>query len=170
MWAHARLESALNGDHLDAAVDIVDDEGGVIATLRGFRLKRTGRSTQALAGALIDTQWEAAPHTGDAAPAAGNWVVLADYRRYFDAGWKDAVRLALSAAFVGALWAMLGLGAALFHLIDLQFFAKLITKHWFAFPVTATAFALAVHLTDARAGLVRGARGMANGAYLELLR
>lgn len=78
VWAHARLESALNGDHLDAAVDIVDDEGGVIATLRGFRLKRTGRSTQALAGALIDTQWEAAPHTGDAAPAAGNWVVLAD--------------------------------------------------------------------------------------------
>jgi hypothetical protein len=93
------------------------------------------------------------------ADAERRWI--ADYRRYFDAGWKDAVRLGLSVAFVGALWAMLGLGAALFHLIELEFFAKLITKRWFTFPVTATAFALAVHLTDSRAGLVRGARTLA---------
>lgn len=77
-WAHARVESPLNGEHLEAAVDILDDEGGIIAGIRGLRLKRTGRRTQALAGALIETQWEAAPRAGGAAPASGHWVVLAD--------------------------------------------------------------------------------------------
>jgi hypothetical protein len=82
----------------------------------------------------------------------------APYDSYFDEGWKDAVRLALAAFFVGALWLLLWLGATLFNLIGLKFLEKLITKPWFAFPATTTFFALAVHLTDVRAGLVQGAR------------
>ena len=82
----------------------------------------------------------------------------ASFERYFDEGWKDAVRLALAAAFVAALWGLLALGAALFHLIGLDFLKHLLEARWFEFTATTTFFALAVHLTDVRVGLVRGAR------------
>lgn len=93
------------------------------------------------------------------ASAAGRW--RAPYSLYFDIAWKDAVRLALAAAFVGALWLVLFLGAALFNLIGVEALQDIITKPVFAFPATSTFFALAVHVTDARAGLVRGARTLA---------
>lgn len=84
--------------------------------------------------------------------------VVAIYHTHFDIGWKLAVQLALSAAFVGMFWAMLLLGADLFELINLHFLKKLIEHQWFSIPATALAVAVAVHLTDARAGLVRGFR------------
>ena len=90
------------------------------------------------------------------AAAEGRW--LASYERYFDEAWMDAVRIALSALFVGLLWALLWLGASLFKLIGLSFLQDLIQKSWFAFPATTTFFAFGVHLTDVRVALVRGAR------------
>jgi hypothetical protein len=98
-------------------------------------------------------------HLTLAADQGRRW--LAPYARYFDNGWRDGVRLALSAAFVGALWLLLGLGALLFNLIGLKTFGEVIGEPWFAFPVTATCFALGVHLTDVRAALVRGVRTLA---------
>ena len=50
----------------------------------------------------------------------------AKYPTQFDVAWKVAVQLALSAAFVGAFWLLLWLGAGLFALIKLDFFRKLI--------------------------------------------
>lgn len=94
-----------------------------------------------------------------AGDAERRWV--ASYDRYFDVAWKDAVRLALVVAFVGALWLILGLGALLFNLIGLKQFGRLISEPAFIFPVTAVVLALAVHLTDIRAGLVRGVRTLA---------
>lgn len=93
------------------------------------------------------------------AHAEGRWV--ASYRSYFDGGWKDGVRLVLSAAFVGALWILLWLGAALFQLIGLDFLEKLLREPGFAWPATTTFFAVAVHVTDVRAALVLGARTLA---------
>src|SRR5205085_12120254 len=72
--------------------------------------------------------------------------------------WKNAVQLALSIAFVGVLWAGLLLGAALFSLIGVKGFEQLLEKRWFLLPVTATAFAAAVQLTDVRLALIRGVR------------
>lgn len=86
---------------------------------------------------------------------------VASYERYFDLAWTEAVRLALAAAFVGALWAILGLGAGLFKLIGIDAVAELITSPWFAFPATCVVFALAIHLTERRAALVMGARTLA---------
>ncbi|HUC66997.1 MAG TPA: DUF4153 domain-containing protein [Stellaceae bacterium] len=80
------------------------------------------------------------------------------YSRHFDAAWKHAVQLALSAAFVGAFWLLLWLGAALFKLVNITFFAELIRHRWFAYPATTLALAGAVHVTDVQAGLVRGMR------------
>lgn len=98
-------------------------------------------------------------HLITAAAAEGRW--RASYARYFDDGWMDAVRLALAAAFVGALWLLLVLGAELFNLIGLKIVRRLIRQDWFGFPITAAAFAVAVHLTDVRSQMVRGARTLA---------
>jgi len=94
-----------------------------------------------------------------AAVAEGRW--RASYERYFDDGWMDAVRLALAAAFVAALWLLLLLGAELFGLIGLKFVRRLIRQDWFGFPITGAAFAVAVHVTDVRSQMVRGARTLA---------
>ncbi|WP_304175615.1 DUF4153 domain-containing protein [Phenylobacterium aquaticum] len=94
-----------------------------------------------------------------AAQADRRW--FADYHRYFDGAWKDGVRLVLAVLFVAALWILLGLGAALFHLIGIKLIGDIIGKPWFAFPATTTFFAIAIHITDVRAGLVRGIRTVA---------
>jgi hypothetical protein len=83
---------------------------------------------------------------------------MAKYTTHFDVAWKLALQLALSAVFVGIFWLMLEMGAALFELIKLSFFRDLIQHNWFAIPATALATAAAIHVTDVRAGLVRGTR------------
>jgi hypothetical protein len=85
---------------------------------------------------------------------------LTRYRNYFDATWKFGVQLALAAAFVGAFWLLLWLGAALFSLINLTFFRELIEHSWFYFPATSVASAMAIHLTDVRAQMVIGIRAV----------
>jgi hypothetical protein len=82
----------------------------------------------------------------------------ANYPTHFDVAWKQAVQLALTAAFVGAFWLLLFLGSNLFALIRLDFFRRLIAHEWFSIPVTALAVAGALHLTDIRPALVRGVR------------
>ncbi len=86
---------------------------------------------------------------------------IASYPTHFDVAWKHGLQLMLSAAFVGALWLLLWLGSELFQLIKLDFLEKLIEHRWFAIPVTTLATAVALHVTDVRAGLVRGARTLA---------
>jgi hypothetical protein len=83
---------------------------------------------------------------------------IATYPAYFDAAWKHGVQLALSLLFVGLFWAVLELGAGLFKLIDIDFLQRLIQHRWFALPATTLALACALHVTDARAGIVRGIR------------
>ncbi len=84
--------------------------------------------------------------------------IQADYATHFDIAWKLAVQLALSALFVGLFWLLLWLGAGLFKLIKLDFFEKLLGHEWFSIPVIALAVSGALHLTDIRPVLVRGAR------------
>lgn len=86
---------------------------------------------------------------------------IATYTRLFDIAWKHAVQVALAGAFVGALWVLLVLGATLFGLIKIKFFEELLQKPWFSIPVTTIAFALAIHVTDVQAGIVRGLRTLA---------
>jgi hypothetical protein len=84
--------------------------------------------------------------------------LIAPYPLYFDWAWKDAVQIALSAAFVGVLWSALELGGALFRLIDIGAVKQTIEQRWFSIPVTCLAFAAAVQLTDVRVALIRGVR------------
>ena len=100
-----------------------------------------------------------AHHLLTPAVRARRWLV--DYHQYFDIAWKAGVQLALSLGFTGAFWILLQLGAALFDLIGLKFLTELVRSAWFAMPVTCTAFAIAVQLTDVRDGLIRGVRTVA---------
>ncbi len=83
---------------------------------------------------------------------------IAAYPRYFDIAWKHGVQVVMAALFVGIFWQLLWLGADLFKLIKIEYFAELIRKRWFAIPVTTLAVAYAIHTTDVRATLVQGVR------------
>ncbi|MDR6627700.1 DUF4153 domain-containing protein [Caulobacter segnis] len=101
-----------------------------------------------------------AHHLVQPAEAAGR--PIAPYADYFDLVGTNVVRLFLSLAFTGAFWLLLFLAGALFKLIGVEAIQKLIGEAAFAFPATGLMFAAAVHmavqLTEARAGLVRGVR------------
>ncbi|RZJ28715.1 MAG: DUF4153 domain-containing protein [Brevundimonas sp.] len=86
---------------------------------------------------------------------------IAAFPTYFDTAWKAGVQLALSVGFTGAFWILLHLGAALFDVIGLDFLQLLLREDWFFIPVTTLMFAVAVHLTDVRDGLIRGVRSVA---------
>lgn len=92
------------------------------------------------------------------APADMERRRIAGYPAYFDTVTKSLVQLALSIGFTGAFWALLHLGAALFRIIGLDLIETLLRKDWFYIPVSFVVFAVAVHLTDVRDGLIRGVR------------
>ncbi len=94
-------------------------------------------------------------------PAVASRRWIADFDDYFDTAWKAGVQLVLSLGFTGAFWLLLFLGAALFRIIGLSFLEHLTREEWFAIPVTCLVFAIAVQLTDVRAGLIRGVRTVA---------
>ncbi|WP_317205216.1 DUF4153 domain-containing protein [Janthinobacterium sp.] len=83
---------------------------------------------------------------------------IAAYATYFEMAWKLAIQLLFSAFFVGALWLVLWLGAALFMLVKLAFLKDLLGRAWFVIPVICFAFSCAMHLTDVRPAIVRGIR------------
>ena len=85
---------------------------------------------------------------------------IAAYPTYFDTAWKLGVQLAFSGLFTGITWLVLALGAQLFELVKLAFLTRLMRESWFAIPVTAFAFACAMHLTDVRPAIVRGIRSL----------
>jgi hypothetical protein len=85
---------------------------------------------------------------------------IATYATHFDIAWKLGVQIAFSALFTGVTWLVLLLGAQLFELVKLHFLSRMMREAWFGIPVTAFAFACAMHLTDVRPAIVRGIRGL----------
>lgn len=96
---------------------------------------------------------------------------IASYATYFDLAWRHAYQAGLALGFTVAFWIVLWLGAWLFNLIGIRALQELLEEQWFATPALATAFALAIHWTDADSGLTRGARqiGLALLSWLAIL-
>ena len=88
----------------------------------------------------------------------GDLSFIAVYPLYFDAAWKHAVQVAVTAAFIGLLWLLLWLGAASFKAVGVAFFSELIERPWFALPATTLAVACGLHASDTHAGIMRGMR------------
>lgn len=86
---------------------------------------------------------------------------IAAYGRYFEVAWKQGVQMVFAAAFVAALWMALWLGAALFGILELNFFRDLIVKPWFRWPVSFMAVGIALHLTDVAPAIIAGIRRLA---------
>lgn len=86
--------------------------------------------------------------------------LIAPYPAYFDVAWKQELQLLLSVVFVGLLWGVLWLGAALFDLVEIKFLRELITRPAFALPASTLAFACALHVTDVQVRMVQGARNL----------
>lgn len=97
-----------------------------------------------------------AHHLIEPADRERRWA--AGYQGRFEDAWRHGFQLALAIAFTAVFWGVLRLGGALFALIGVKGFDELLSKTWFISPVTAAAFAGAVHLTDVRPGLIRGVR------------
>lgn len=83
---------------------------------------------------------------------------IAAYATYFETAWKLGIQLLFSLLFVGVLWAVLWMGAALFMLLKLDFLEHLLGHAWFVIPVLCFAFSCAIHITDVRPAIVRGIR------------
>jgi hypothetical protein len=88
------------------------------------------------------------------------WSITPDYRKHFDTAWKLGLQAALAAVFVGVFWAILGLGAGLFNLVNLHGFSRLIAHDWFYEPATTLALALSIQATDVQPALIRGTRSI----------
>lgn len=85
---------------------------------------------------------------GSAGGVLGGW----QYPRLFEVAWRNAVISVQAGVLTGLLWAVLFLGAQLFHLIGVDWPKETIAKAWFVIPVTTLAIALGL-----RAGLRRAA-------------
>jgi Domain of unknown function (DUF4153) len=83
---------------------------------------------------------------------------IASYATHFDISWKYGLQIVLAALFAGVFWLILWLGAELFEIIKIDFLAELIQKDWFWIPATALVLNCAIHVTDIRAGIIRGVR------------
>lgn len=82
------------------------------------------------------------------------------YALHFEESWMRGVQFVLSLVFVGLVWAVLLLGAALFDLIHISALNTLLDMNWFRCPVLGMAFAASVHITDVRPALLRGMRNL----------
>lgn len=93
-----------------------------------------------------------------------DWVVerrwLPPYARHVDTAWKHGLQALFAALFVGLFWGVLGLGAALFGMLGISLFGRIIQQTTFDIPATTLAVAVSIHVTDVQPGLIRGARTM----------
>jgi hypothetical protein len=94
------------------------------------------------------------------AAADADGRIIARFPTYFDVAWRLGTQFTLATVFVLLFLGIVWLGATLFNAIGIDFFLKTIAKIWFSIPVTAMATSAALHLTDARTGLIRGARSL----------
>lgn len=70
------------------------------------------------------------------------WV----YARLFAFAWRNALLIPLAGALTGVFWVLLWAGAWLMDSIGLKWLTQLLRELWFAIPITATVFGLAMGL------------------------
>ncbi len=83
------------------------------------------------------------------------------YQACFDAAWRHGLMLALSIVLTGIFWLVLKLGDLLFLSAGSDILNQLMDERYFWVTVTTTVFAAALHITDTRDKLTRGARTLA---------
>ncbi len=83
-----------------------------------------------------------------------------DYARLLDNSWRNALTLGFLGAFLAAFWLLLTLWAALFKVIQIDFFADLFMRSEFAYPISGLVGGWGLGIIRARVGLVATVRRM----------
>ena len=76
------------------------------------------------------------------------------YSALFLYSWRNFLTLGLSLLFTLAVWAVLMLWAALFKVIQIDFFDDLFAKQWFYYPTLSLAFAFGIIIFRNQAGVI----------------
>jgi hypothetical protein len=76
------------------------------------------------------------------------------YSVLFLLSWRNFLTLGLSVLFTLAVWAVLMLWAALFKVIQIDFFDDLFAKQWFYYPTLSLAFAFGIIIFRNQAGVI----------------
>jgi hypothetical protein len=76
------------------------------------------------------------------------------YSALFLHSWRNFLTLGLSVLFTLAVWAVLMLWAALFKVIQIDFFDDLFAKQWFYYPTLSLAFAFGIIVFRNQAGVI----------------
>jgi hypothetical protein len=76
------------------------------------------------------------------------------YSALFLHSWRNFLTLGLSVLFTLAVWAVLMLWAALFKVIQIDFFDDLFAKQWFYYPTLSLAFAFGIIIFRNQAGVI----------------
>ncbi|MCA1930683.1 DUF4153 domain-containing protein [Rheinheimera sp.] len=76
------------------------------------------------------------------------------YSTLFLHSWRNFLTLGLSLLFTLAVWAVLMLWAALFKVIQIDFFGDLFAKQWFYYPTLSLAFAFGIIIFRNQAGVI----------------
>lgn len=69
-----------------------------------------------------------------------------DYESLFSDSWRNAIIFAASVLFMSIFFGILNLGAALFDLLGISFFTKLLREEWFWVPALTLSSAFAIHI------------------------
>lgn len=86
--------------------------------------------------------------------------LFTEYAAHFEDSWMRGFQFVISLVFTLLVWGVLLLGNALFGLIHVEWFGRMIEHNWFRCPVLAFAFAASVHITDVRPALLTGMRNL----------
>lgn len=78
----------------------------------------------------------------------GSWCQ--HYKALHDFAWRNTIKLLTAGLFVGLFWAALALLAGLFKILNIDFFADLISNRYFAYPATTLSFGLGLSLYAAK--------------------
>lgn len=94
-------------------------------------------------------------------PADAERTLWPSYRGRFESAWRNGFQIALSVAFAGFVYALLRLGGELFKVIGIKWLNDLLDNDWIYPGVLAVSFAVAIHHTDVRPGVIRSVRALA---------
>ena len=97
-----------------------------------------------------------------ALPFAQSWLKrgqrLFPYEDLFEYSWNNILAILTAGFFTALFWGSLGLWAGMFLILKISFFAKLFTKLWFLYIVTASVFGFAISFGRSQQGLVSNLR------------
>ena len=82
------------------------------------------------------------------------------YAILFHAVWDTFIQLFITAIFTVLCWIMLSLAASLFHLVNIDFLRKLLSRNWFECWCTALFVSGGLYITTQTRDIIRNIRGI----------